>query len=285
MDVLRIRGEIPLQGEVNISGSKNAALPQFAATLLSPEKSILKNVPELSDIQFMGEIISKLGADVNQLDKTTWEINPANISHCAPYELVRKMRASICLLGPLVGRLRKAEVPMPGGCVIGQRPIDIHVRALEGLGANVKLDQGKVIVEAKNLAGTRLFLGGRHGSTVTGTSNAIMAAVLAPGSTKIESAACEPEIVDLCDMLVKMGAKIKGIGTHILEINGVNQLQGCTHEVIPDRIEAATYAIAAAITKGSILINNLHTEHLGSFINLMNESGVTVRNSQQTNLG
>lgn len=281
MDVLKIRGEIPLQGEVNISGSKNAALPQFAATLLSPEKSILKNVPELSDIQFMGEIISKLGADVNQLDKTTWEINPANISHCAPYELVRKMRASICLLGPLVGRLRKAEVPMPGGCVIGQRPIDIHVRALEGLGANVKLDQGKVIVEAKNLAGTRLFLGGRHGSTVTGTSNAIMAAVLAPGSTKIESAACEPEIVDLCDMLVKMGAKIKGIGTHILEINGVNQLQGCTHEVIPDRIEAATYAIAAAITNGSILINNLHTEHLGSFINLLIESGITVRNSQQ----
>ena len=139
MDVLRICGEIPLQGEVNISGSKNAALPQFAATLLSPEKSILKNVPELSDIQFMGEIISKLGADVNQLDKTTWEINPANISHCAPYELVRKMRASICLLGPLVGRLRKAEVPMPGGCVIGQRPIDLHVRALEGLGAMLSL--------------------------------------------------------------------------------------------------------------------------------------------------
>lgn len=280
MDVLRICGKISLQGEVNISGSKNAALPQFAATLLSPEKSILKNVPELSDIRFMGEIISKLGASVNQLDKTTWEINPENISHCAPYELVRKMRASICLLGPLVGRLRKAEVPMPGGCVIGQRPIDLHVRALEGLGAIVKLDQGKVIVDAKNLAGTRLFLGGRHGSTVTGTSNAIMAAVLAPGSTKIESAACEPEIVDLCDMLVKMGAKIKGIGTHFLEINGVNHLQGCTHEVIPDRIEAATYAIAAAITNGSILINNLHTEHLGSFINLLIESGVTVRSSQ-----
>jgi len=279
MEVLRICGEIPLQGEVNISGSKNAALPQFAATLLSHEKSILKNVPDLSDVQFMGKIISELGADVNQLDKTTWEINPANISHCAPYELVRKMRASICLLGPLVGRLRKAEVPMPGGCVIGQRPIDLHVRALEGLGATVELDKGKVVVDAINLKGSHIFLGGRNGSTVTGTSNAIMAAVLAPGTTKIESAACEPEIIDLCNMLAKMGAMIRGIGSHILQIDGVTHLHGCTHEVIPDRIEAATYAIAAAITKGNILIKNVCTEHLGSFINLINEIGVAVNNS------
>lgn len=279
MEVLRICGEIPLQGEVNISGSKNAALPQFAATLLSHEKSTLKNVPDLSDVQFMGKIISELGADVNQLDKTTWEINPANISHCAPYELVRKMRASICLLGPLVGRLRKAEVPMPGGCVIGQRPIDLHVRALEGLGATVELDKGKVVVDAINLKGSHIFLGGRNGSTVTGTSNAIMAAVLAPGTTKIESAACEPEIIDLCNMLAKMGAMIRGIGSHILQIDGVTHLQGCTHEVIPDRIEAATYAIAAAITKGNILIKNVCTEHLGSFINLINEIGVAVSNS------
>ena len=168
---------------------------------------------------------------------------------------------------------------MPGGCVIGQRPIDLHVRALEGLGATVELDKGKVVVDAINLKGSHIFLGGRNGSTVTGTSNAIMAAVLAPGTTKIESAACEPEIIDLCNMLAKMGAMIRGIGSHILQIDGVTHLHGCTHEVIPDRIEAATYAIAAAITKGNILIKNVCTEHLGSFINLINEIGVAVNNS------
>ena len=255
MEVFRICGGPALNAIVDISGSKNAALPQFAATLLSSESSILENVPDLSDVRFMAEILAELGADVQRLDRTTWKINPANISHRAPYELVRKMRASICLLGPLVGRLRMAEIPMPGGCVIGQRPIDLHIKALECLGAKIELEKGIVNVDGKDLKGGPIFLGGRHGSTVTGTTNAIMAAVLAPGHTKIESSACEPEIIDLCDMLIKMGANIIGVGSHILEIEGVLQLSGCTHKVMPDRIEAATYAIAAAITEGEIILN------------------------------
>lgn len=284
MELFRIIGGHPLVGTVQISGSKNAALPQFAATLLSSEESILENVPDLSDIRFMAEIISELGADIEQLDQTTWKIKPLDITHCAPYELVRKMRASICLLGPLTGRLKKAEIPMPGGCVIGQRPIDLHIRALECLGANVELDRGIVKVNGANLKGNRIFLGGRHGSTVTGTSNAIMAAVLAPGVTTIESSACEPEIIDLCNMLVKMGANIVGIGSHFLTIEGVSKLCGCTHKVIPDRIEAATYAIAAAITQGEITINGAVSEHLGSFINVMQESGVSIETKSPSQL-
>jgi UDP-N-acetylglucosamine 1-carboxyvinyltransferase len=169
-----------------------------------------------------------------------------------------------------------AEIPMPGGCVIGQRPIDLHIRALKCLGAKVVLEKGIVKVDGKDLKGGSIFLGGRHGSTVTGTTNAIMAAVLAPGTTKIESSACEPEIIDLCDMLIKMGAKIIGVGSHILKVEGVSKLSGCTHKVMPDRIEAATYAIAAAITEGEIILNNAKSEHLGSFINVMKESGVMI---------
>ena len=276
MEVFRICGGNSLSGVVNISGSKNAALPQFAATLLSSEKSILKNVPNLSDVRFMAEILSELGAEIRKVDHTTWEINPANISYKAPYELVRKMRASICLLGPLVGRLKKAEIPMPGGCVIGQRPIDLHIRALTRLGANIELEKGIVKVEGKNLRGNKIFLGGRHGSTVTGTTNAIMAAVLAPGITTIDSSACEPEIIDLCNMLLSMGAKISGIGSHSLEIEGVSKLSGCNHTVMPDRIEAATYAIAAAITQGKVTLDGAKPEHLGSFINVMQDSGISM---------
>jgi UDP-N-acetylglucosamine 1-carboxyvinyltransferase len=284
VELFRIIGGQPLVGTVQISGSKNAALPQFAATLLSSEESILENVPDLSDIRFMAEIISELGADVEQLDQTTWKIKPLDITHCAPYELVRKMRASVCLLGPLTGRLKKAEIPMPGGCVIGQRPIDLHIRALECLGTKVELDRGIVKVNGTNLKGNKIFLGGRHGSTVTGTSNAIMAAVLAPGVTTIESSACEPEIIDLCNMLVKMGANIVGIGSHFLTIEGVSKLCGCKHKVIPDRIEAATYAIAAAITQGEITINGAVSEHLGSFINVMQESGVSIETKSPSQL-
>ena len=284
MEILRIVGGNRLQGDIEISGSKNAALPQFAATLLSQEKSVISNVPNLSDVKFMAEILSELGATVNQIEYDTWEIDPANIKHIAPYELVRKMRASVCLLGPLVGRLKKAEIPMPGGCVIGQRPIDLHIRALECLGANVKLDRGFVKVDGEQLKGGQIFLGGRHGSTVTGTSNAIMAAVLAPGITRIESSACEPEIVDLCNMLTSMNAKIYGIGSHILEIHGVKELNGCCHKVIPDRIEAATYAIAAAMTGGEVTLKNSFYQHLGSFLNLMQECGVKIELNEENEL-
>ncbi len=274
MDILRIHGGSTLHGEVEVSGSKNAALPQFAAALLSPEETILENVPDLSDIRFMGEILEHLGAKVERCGKNTWKIQPLDIQPDAPYELVRKMRASICLLGPLVARLKRAKIPMPGGCVIGHRPIDLHLRALNEMGASVTLNQGVVEVDGASMHASTLFLGGRHGSTVTGTANAIMASVFTPGITMLDGAACEPEIVDLCTMLGKMGAKISGAGSHLLKIEGVEKLTGCKHRVIPDRIEAATYLIAGVITGGKIRVNGVNQGHLGAFIKLMNESGV-----------
>ena len=274
MEVFRVRGGSALNGRTTVSGSKNAALPIFAATLLSEEPSVLENIPNLSDIRFMAEILRHIGAEVEQPDDTTWKITPASIDHRAPYELVRKMRASVCLLGPLVGRLRKAVIPLPGGCVIGQRPIDLHLKALSKLGARATIREGNVCIDATDLRGGSIFLGGRQGSTVTGTANALMAAVLAPGSTRIESAACEPEILDLCRMLQGMGARIDGIGSHVLSIEGVDKLSGCRHKVIPDRIEAGTYCIAAAMTDGEIRVEGARSEHLGAFADKMDQAGV-----------
>ena len=270
-----------------MSGSKNAALPQFAAALLSDQETILENVPDLSDIRFMGEILTHLGADVSREGLNTWKICPANIQPNAPYELVRKMRASICLLGPLVSRLKQAKVPMPGGCVIGHRPIDLHLLALEEMGAKISLTQGIVHVDGTGLGPVDLFIGGRHGSTVTGTANAIMASVLTEGTTTIDGAACEPEIVDLCEMLKKMGAKITGAGSHLLKIEGVEKLGGCTHRVIPDRIEAATYVMATAITRGEVKLKGVLPDHLGAFTKVMKESGVSMkkRNDNEMDVG
>tara|TARA_B100001093_G_scaffold381128_2_gene366627 strand:+ start:1434 stop:2738 length:1305 start_codon:yes stop_codon:yes gene_type:complete len=280
VEVFRIAGNNSLSGSVSVSGSKNSSLPLFAASLLSSDETILENVPQLSDIQFMAEIISELGAEVERLEPNTWRINPKSIVHYAPYELVRKMRASICLLGPLAGRLGRAEIPMPGGCVIGNRPIDLHIRALQGLGAKVRLKGGVVQIDAENLKGNKLFLGGRHGSTVTGTANALMAACLTPGITTLDGAACEPEIIDLCKMLLSMGAQITGVGSHRLKVEGVDRLNGCRHKVIPDRIETATYVLAAAITNGEILIRGAELSHLGAFANLMDECGVEMSENQ-----
>ena len=274
MDIFRICGGVPLRGEVKVSGSKNSALPLFAASLLTDQETTLENVPDLSDINFMAEILTELGADVYKIGSNSWKICPASISPCAPYELVRKMRASICLLGPLVARLKKAEIPMPGGCVIGNRPIDLHVRALQGLGADVHLSGGIVKVDGKNISGNSIFIGGRHGSTVTGTANAIMLAVLTPGHSVLEGSACEPEITDLCNMLVTMGANIEGIGSHLLKIEGVKKLHGCRHTVIPDRIEAGTYMIAGAMTGGDLTINGIEHAHMGSFLDLLKSSGL-----------
>ena len=284
MDILRIRGGNKLAGEVEVSGSKNAALPQFAAALLSDQETILENVPDLSDIRFMAEIISHLGADISKIGPSRWKIHPLKIHPDPPYELVRKMRASICLLGPLVARVKRAKVPMPGGCVIGHRPIDLHLHALKEMGAEISLNQGIVEVDGSAMKAGNLFIGGRHGSTVTGTANAIMAAVLTPGITTLDGAACEPEIVDLCCMLKKMGAKISGAGSHLLSIEGVDQLNGCVHRVIPDRIEAATYMIGAAITRGKIVLKGIEASHLGAFSKVMRESGVLLNNSQKGNL-
>jgi UDP-N-acetylglucosamine 1-carboxyvinyltransferase len=274
MEILKIHGGNTLHGDISVSGSKNAALPQFAAALLTSEETILENVPDLSDIRFMGEILEHLGANIERVGKNTWKIIPTNLHPNAPYELVRKMRASICLLGPLVARLKKAKIPMPGGCVIGHRPIDLHLLALNEMGAQVSLNQGVVEVDGSSMKPTSIFIGGRHGSTVTGTANAIMASVLTSGTTLLDGAACEPEIVDLCTMLGKMGAQISGIGSHLLEITGVEKLHGCKHRVIPDRIEAATYIMAGAISRGSIRVHGMNPGHLGAFSKVMKESGV-----------
>ena len=274
MEVFRIRGGIPLQGEVRVSGSKNATLPAFAATLLTPEPCIIENVPDLSDVRFMAEILQYLGAEVENPDTGVWQITAGDISPQAPYELVRKMRASVCLLGPLVGRLRQARVALPGGCVIGQRPIDLHLKALAALGCEVGVEAGDIIVDANGLQGAPVFLGGRHGSTVTGTANALMSAVLAPGTTRFESAACEPEIVDLCRMLIAMGARIDNVGGHHLTIHGVESLGGCRHRIIADRIEAGTYCIASGMTGGDISVTNADVSNLGAFCDKMEQAGL-----------
>jgi UDP-N-acetylglucosamine 1-carboxyvinyltransferase len=272
MDVFRVEGNGPLEGEIKISGSKNSALPIFAACLLTKEPVHLKNIPNLSDIRYMIEILEYLGAKVENPEIGEWIIHADTISHIAPYELVRKMRASVCLLGPLVARLKKAEVSIPGGCVIGPRPIDLHLKGLRKLNCDVTISNGSVYIDAENMRGSSVFLGGRNGSTVTGTANLIMAAVLAPGTTRIESAACEPEIIDLCQLLVKMGARIEQIGGPELIITGVDELHGCEHAIIPDRIEAGTFICAAAITKGHVTLKGISYKYLGAFLDKIQEA-------------
>lgn len=253
MDSLLIKGSVPLRGEVTISGAKNAVLPIMAATLLTTEPCVIRRVPRLSDVQFMGQILTWLGAQVRG-EGDTLRIQARKIQGAGDYDLIRKMRGSICVMGPLLGRLKQASVSLPGGCVIGARPINLHLKGFEALGARVTIEGGYVHARAKRLAGATMFLGGRAGSTVLGTANVMMAAVLAEGVTIIESAACEPEIVDLARFLTAMGAQISGAGSPTVTITGVKQLHGAEHEVIPDRIEAATYAIAAAATHGEVTL-------------------------------
>ncbi len=264
MDSLLIKGGVRLEGEVSVSGAKNACLPMFAAALLTDEKCVLKNVPDLSDVRFMAEIVGELGAEVSNPSKGVWEICAKEVSHIAPYELVRKMRASICLLGPLCARMRRAEVSLPGGCVIGARPVDLHIKGLKALNCAVEIERGYIVVDARKMRGANIYLGGRFGSTVTGTANVVMAAVLAPGTTVIENAACEPEIADLCRMLVKMGALIEGAGTPAITITGVPKLGGTEHSVLPDRIEAGTWMAAALASRGKVLIKGAQKKYLGS---------------------
>ena len=274
MDVFKVSGNVPLKGEVHVGGAKNAALPILAATLLTDEKVVLRNVPDLSDMRFMLEILRHVGADTIQPEPGVWEITAKEITHIAPYELVRKMRASVCLLGPLVSRLRKAEVSIPGGCVIGPRPIDLHIKGLKKLNCKVDISNGYVHVDASDIKGGPIFLGGRSGSTVTGTANIVMAAVLAPGTTRLECAACEPEVVDLCEMLVKMGAQIEGIGSPELTITGREKLHGCEHSIIADRIEAGTFIIAGAMTRGDVNIKGIAPKLLGAFLDKLEEAGL-----------
>ena len=274
MDVFKVSGNGPLNGEIQVGGAKNAALPILAATLLTDETVVLKNVPDLSDMRFMIEILQHVGAETVQPEPGTWEITAKEISHIAPYDLVRKMRASVCLLGPLVARMRRAEVSIPGGCVIGPRPIDLHIKGLQKLNCEVEIANGYVHVDASAIKGGPIFLGGRSGSTVTGTANIVMAAVLAPGTTRLECAACEPEVVDLCNLLVKMGAQISGIGSPELTITGVDKLHGCEHSVIADRIEAGTFVVAAAITRGDVTVKGIAPKLLSAFLDKLEEAGL-----------
>src|ERR1700733_8859821 len=226
MDKLVVKGGVRLTGRVDISGSKNSALPILAASLLTPEKCVIHNVPDLSDIRFMLEILRQLGAEVT-FDNGTVTTRAEKVISEVPYDLVRKMRASICVLGPILARNGHATISEPGGCSIGDRPIDIHLRGLAELGAASHSQGGNVHIPKAELIGKEIFLGGKFGSTVLGTDNVMMAATAAKGHTIIESAACEPEVKDLADFLIKMGAKITGHGTRRLEIDGVSGLGGC----------------------------------------------------------
>lgn len=283
MEYFKVNGPCRLNGEIEISGSKNSALPIMAAALLAPGKTTLRGVPELSDIRVLGLLLQSMGCKVNRLKNGDLEIDAATIDNPhGDYEIVRQLRAGICVLGPLLGRCRKAEVSMPGGCAIGNRPIDIHMRGMLELGANCYLKGGYVIAEAPTgLIGAEIFLGGSFGSTVLGTANVLSAAVLAKGQTIIESAACEPEIVDLCNMLVKMGAKIKGIGSPRLAIEGVESLKPVEYTVIPDRIEAGTFMCAAAITEGNLKLKNCRTDHLIAMIDKLRGIGVKIENTKE----
>ncbi len=275
MDSFLIKGGVPLHGEVRISGSKNAVLPLMAATLLTGDTCVIRNVPDLSDVRFMGKILESLGAEV-KFEDGTLTIRAAKLKGFGDYDLIRKMRGSICILGPLLGRLRKASVSLPGGCIIGTRPIDLHLKGLKALGAKLDIENGYINATAKRLVGTTLFLGGRAGPTVLGTANIMMAATLAGGVTVIESAACEPEVCDVANFLVSMGAKITGIGSPTLTITGVDRLHGTDYEVIPDRIEACTFLCAAAATKGEVLVHGARPEHFAAVMDKLREAGVKI---------
>ncbi|MGC8559573.1 MAG: UDP-N-acetylglucosamine 1-carboxyvinyltransferase [Phycisphaerae bacterium] len=279
MDCLVINGGHRLRGSLRVSGAKNAALPIMAAALLADGPSVIEDVPDLQDIQSQIDLLKMLGADVERSGSSVRiEVKDTSNSH-APYDVVRKMRASICVLGPLLARRGIARVSMPGGCAIGDRPVDLHLRGLEALGASINLENGDIVAKAKKLKGGSIFLGGNFGSTVLGTANVMSAASLATGTTVIESAACEPEIVDLADYLRSMGAKISGDGTPRITIEGVSSLHGATHRIIPDRIEAGTFMIAAAITNGELQIDNVRTDHLMAFIDRMRAVGVITESS------
>jgi len=275
MDSFLIKGGVPLHGAVNISGSKNAALPILAATLLTDEPCVLHRVPDLSDTRFMLQILESLGATTSFKDGTV-TVHAKKIKGYADYELVRKMRGSICIAGPLLARLRTTRISLPGGCIIGARPINLHLKGFKALGAKISIEGGYVEATTKKLKGAAMFLGGRAGSTVLGTANVMMAAALAEGVTIIESAACEPEVVDLANFLNAMGAQIAGAGSPTITITGVAKLHGAEHEIIPDRIEAITFAVAAAATNGEVTINGARPEHFRAVIDKLEEANVCV---------
>ncbi len=274
MDKLQITGGVALEGETRISGAKNATLPILAGALLADGPVTIANVPHLQDVTTMIELLARMGVTVTVDERMRIEVDPATIRECfAPYELVKTMRASILVLGPLLARYGRADVSLPGGCAIGARPVNIHVAGLQAMGADIHIEGGYIRARAARLHGARLVL---DTVTVTGTENLMMAAALADGETVLENAAREPEVVDLANFLIAMGAHIAGAGTDKIVIQGVKSLHGTEYEVLPDRIEAGTYLVAAAITRGHIRIKNTRPAHLDSILGKLAEAGATI---------
>ncbi len=287
MDSFIIHGGNRLKGKIEVSGSKNSALPILAACLMAEGKTVLKGVPRLSDIDSMAKLIGELGCHVFRHESTATvgdgpalngnlDLEVTDESMCeARYDIVKTMRASICVLGPLLAKRGKAIVSIPGGCAIGDRPVDLHVRGLQKLGAEFRTENGNIIGEVRGrLKGCRMYLGGAQGPTVLGTINVMCAAALAEGETVLVGAACEPEVVDCADLLNKMGAKIVGHGTPEIRIEGVDKLIGCEHRIIPDRIECGTFMLAAAITNGELELKHCNLDHLIAVVDRMDEVGI-----------
>jgi UDP-N-acetylglucosamine 1-carboxyvinyltransferase len=276
MEKLIIEHSGPLSGAVEVSGAKNAALPIMASCLLTDGESVIERVPHVTDVLTMAEILKVLGVEV------LWEgeqliIRPGpSRGWTAPYELVSRMRASICVLGPLLTRHGRAKVAMPGGCIIGPRPIDLHLKGLEALGARLSVDHGYIVAETERLRGTTVHLAGSFGSSVLATANVMMAATLADGLTVIEQAACEPEVVDLANCLLAMGAKISGQGSPLIRIEGVSHLHGARYRIIPDRVEAGTLMMAVAMLGGDVSIGGVVPEHLGAVAEKLTEANVAI---------
>ena len=274
MDKLQIQGGVPLEGEVRISGAKNATLPILAAALLADDPVVIGNVPHLQDVTTTIELLGQMGARVTMDEHMRIEVDPSTVRDCfAPYDLVKTMRASILVLGPLVARFGRADVSLPGGCAIGARPVNIHVAGLQAMGADITIEGGYIRARAQRLKGARLVL---DTVTVTGTENLMMAATLADGETVLENAAREPEVVDLANFLIAMGAKITGAGTDKIVIEGVARLRGTRYEVLPDRIESGTYLVAGAITRGHVRIKNTRPENLDAVLAKLAEAGATL---------
>ena len=274
MDRLEIIGGSALSGEVRISGAKNASLPILTASLLAEGPVILENVPHLNDVTTTVKLLRRIGVEVTFHDGLRLEVDSSGVSHFeAPYELVKTMRASVLVLGPLLSRYGRADVSLPGGCAIGERPVNLHVAGLRAMGAEISIDNGYIRARADRLRGTRLVL---DSVTVTGTENLMMAAVLAKGESVIENAAREPEVEDLADALKKMGALIEGAGTGTIRVQGVDALQGVSHSVLPDRIESGTYLVAGAITGGRVRINHTRPDHLDAVLKKLMEAGAVI---------
>jgi UDP-N-acetylglucosamine 1-carboxyvinyltransferase len=295
MDYFRIRGGNRLKGKIEISGSKNSALPIMAATLMAEGKTTLHGVPRLSDIDSMCKLVGELGCHVYRHEAGESRVDgpalngPLDITVTdeskveARYDIVKTMRASICILGPILAKRGKAVVSIPGGCAIGDRPVDLHVRGLQKLGAQFHTENGNIVGEVRGrLKGCRMYLGGAQGPTVLGTINVMCAATLAEGETVLVGAACEPEVVDCAEMLNKMGAKIKGHGTPEIRIEGVEKLKGVEHRIIPDRIEAGTFIIAAAMTNGELELRNCNLDHLLAVTDRLDEVGVKISRENGT---